>query len=286
MSDPSWNEATPPTYPRAGAARIALAVVRLVLVLGLTLTLLAAFVTVKGAERVFPGLRRLRNRIASAWGRSVARALGIRVVSIGAPIPQGGAIVANHSSWTDILVLLAATRVTFVSKAEVRNWPGIGIMARAADTLFIERRRSHAKRQEQEMKARIAAGQHLLFFPEATSTDGRRVIPFKSTLFSVFFTPELKDSVWVQPVSVVYRARPDGGRPLDFYGWWGDMDFGSHIWVLLTRSFGGTATVVFHPAVRAADFAHRKALAAYCDSAVRQGLEDHVGPAPTPITER
>lgn len=286
MSDPSWDEATPPVYPRAGAGRIALAAARLIAVLATTLTLLAAFLIVKGAERAFPGLKRLRNAIASIWGRLAARFLGMRVVSVGAPIPQGGAIVANHSSWTDILVLLAATRVTFVSKAEVRNWPGIGFLAVVADTLFIERRRSHAKKQEQEMKARIEAGQHLLFFPEATSTDGLRVIPFKSTLFSVFYTPELKDSVWVQPVSVVYRARPGGGRPVDFYGWWGDMDFGSHIWVLLTRSFGGTVTVVFHPAVRAADFPHRKALAAYCDAAVRQGLEVRVGPAPAPITAR
>jgi 1-acyl-sn-glycerol-3-phosphate acyltransferase len=286
MSDPSWDEATPPVYPRAGVWRIALAALRLAAALGLTLGLLSAFVIVKKAERLWPGLRPMRNGIASLWGRSVAWTLGMRVVSVGAPIPQGGAIVANHTSWTDILVLLAATRVTFVSKAEVKDWPGIGILAKAADTLFIERRRSHAKRQEQEMKTRIESGQHLLFFPEATSTDGLRVIPFKSTLFSVFFTPELHDQVWVQPVSVVYRARPGAGRPVDFYGWWGDMDFGSHMWVLLTRSVGGTATVVFHAAVRPADFPHRKALAAYCDAAVRQGLEDSVGPAPTPIIDR
>jgi 1-acyl-sn-glycerol-3-phosphate acyltransferase len=286
MTEPSWNAAAVQVYPRAGAWRIAMAAVRLIVALALTLALLAIFLIVKTAERVWPRLKHLRNRIASIWGRAVARVLGMRVVSVGAPIPQGGAIVANHTSWTDILVLLAATRVTFVSKAEVKDWPGIGFLAKVADTLFIERRRSHAKKQEQEMKARIASGQHLLFFPEATSTDGRRVIPFKSTLFSVFYTPELKDSVWVQPVSVVYRARPGGDRPEDFYGWWGDMDFGSHIWVLLTRSIGGSATVVFHPAVRAADFPHRKALAAYCDAAVREGLEARIGPAPHPITER
>lgn len=286
MTSPMWNEAPAPAYPAAGPLRAAVGIMRLAVLIPVTLASLAGYLTLKALAGLHPALARAirpaRFALSGAWGRTAAWVLGLRVVSVGAPMSQGGAMVANHSSWTDILVLLAASRVNFVSKAEVRGWPGIGLLARAADTLFIERRRNQAKVQEQEMLARIASGQHLLFFPEATSTDGLRVIPFKTTLFSVFFTPELRDRVWVQPVSVVYAPAPGAGRGPDFYGWWGDMEFGAHLWILLTRSFGGAATVVFHPAVRAADHADRKALAAHCDAAVRRGVEQRVGPPPPP----
>ena len=120
-------------------------------------------------------------------------------------------------------------------------------------------------------------GERLVFFPEGTSTDGRRVLPVRSTLFAALLTPDLRDGVWVQPVSVVYRPNPKSGLPPEFYGWWGDMDFGGHVWTVLTRSFGGEADVVFHPAVRATDYPDRKALAAHCGAEVAKGLRDRLG---------
>jgi 1-acyl-sn-glycerol-3-phosphate acyltransferase len=281
----AWDEAPAPQIPPAGAARIVGAACRLALIVPGTVAALLSYLALKGLERGLPAARGPRQAVSSAWGRGAAWLLGIRVRSVGAPMAQGGAMVANHSSWTDILVLLAAARITFVSKAEVKGWPGIGTLARAADTMFIERRRTQAQVQGREMAARIKAGQQLMFFPEATSTDGLRVIPFKTTLFSAFYGPEVGD-VWVQPVSVVYQPRPGAGRTRDFYGWWGDMEFAAHIWTLLTRSYGGMATVHFHPAVRAADFADRKALAAHCDVEVRRGVEDLAGPPPAPIPQR
>ena len=75
--------------------------------------------------------------------------------------------------------------------------------------------------------ARLLAGHKLLFFPEGTSTDGLRVLPFKSTLFAAFFEPELHHTMWIQPVSVVYYAPV--GEEARFYGWWGDMEFAPHL---------------------------------------------------------
>jgi 1-acyl-sn-glycerol-3-phosphate acyltransferase len=106
-----------------------------------------------------------------------------------------------------------------------------------------------------------------LFFPEGTSSDTRRVLPFKSTLFEAFFDPSLSHMAQIQPVTVIYTPPP--GEPPRFYGWWGDMEFGGHLLKLLAARRHGAVEVVYHPALRVADFADRKALAAACEAAVR-----------------
>jgi lyso-ornithine lipid O-acyltransferase len=93
-----------------------------------------------------------------------------------------GALVANHASWLDIFTLNACDRIYFVSKSEVAGWPGIGWLARATGTVFINRQGREAQMQKLLFEARLRAGHRLLFFPEGTSTDGQRVLDFKSTL--------------------------------------------------------------------------------------------------------
>lgn len=189
----------------------------------------------------------------------------------GRQMNTAGCVVANHASWLDIFALNARKRVYFVSKAEVAAWPGIGWLARATGTVFINRTAREARAQTEVFRERLTAGHRLLFFPEGTSTDGRRVLPFKTTLFAAFFDPALKDSLRVQPVSVVYTA-PKGQDPR-FYGWWGNMDFGPHLLKVLAARRPGSVTLVYHPPVAVADFANRKALAQHCEAAVRAGFE-------------
>ncbi|MFD1913754.1 lysophospholipid acyltransferase family protein [Halodurantibacterium flavum] len=193
--------------------------------------------------------------------------LGIRLRVTGRPMTGRGAIVANHASWLDIFTLNAPQRIYYVSKSEVAGWPGIGWLARATGTVFITRSGREAQTQRAQFEARLRAGHRLLFFPEGTSTDGRRVLPFKSTLFAAFFSDGLDDILEIQPVSVIYHA-PDGADPR-FYGWWGDMAFGPHLLRVLAQPRQGAAEVIFHPPVRVSDFADRKALAARCEAAVR-----------------
>ena len=187
----------------------------------------------------------------------------------GKPMLGVGATVANHSSWLDIFALNAADRVYFVAKSEVAGWPGIGILARATGTEFIRRKTTEAKRHQEQFEARLLAGHRLLFFPEGTSTDAVRVLPFKSTLFAAFLTDHLKNDLSIQPVTVVYHAPPD--HDPRHYGWWGDMDFAPHLLITLAARRQGRVEVVFHPPLRVADYADRKALAAACEAAVRQG---------------
>ena len=209
--------------------------------------------------------------VACAWSCKV---MGLKVEAEGEPMSQGGARVCNHSSYIDIFVIRAASQIFYVAKAEVRNWPVLGFIADQTGTMFIERKRTEAKRQEGMFAERLHKGDRLCFFPEGTSSDGLRVLPFKSTLFSAFLSDELKDEMWVQPVTVFYEAGE--GLRRDFYGWWGDIDFGPHLVQILARSRGSRAKVVFHEPVRARDFANRKLLAAHCEEAVRSAHDREI----------
>ena len=201
--------------------------------------------------------------------RNAFRIMGMGFSVKGAQMKERGAVVANHSSWLDIFSLNAAKRVYFVSKSEVAKWPGIGWLARATGTVFIERDPRKARAQKELFEARLKAGHKLLFFPEGTSTDGLRVLPFKSTLFAAFFAPEMRDILWVQPVSVNYFA-PDGAEPR-FYGWWGDMDFAPHLIATLAARRQGRVEVIYHAPLRVADAASRKSMALACEQIVRSG---------------
>lgn len=213
--------------------------------------------------------------IANLWGRLGLLMTGIKLEVVGKHMKHGGAIVANHATWIDIFTFHGAARISFVSKSEVRSWPVIGFMARVTGTLFIERRRGMAKDHQKALMERLDRGDKLLFFPEGTSNDGRLILPFKSTLFSVFHAPELIDHVWVQPATATYF--PAEGRPLDFYSWFGDMGFGEHILAMLAYSRGGRVRVTLHDPVKASDYTTRKDLARYCDKIVREGFAKDLG---------
>ena len=199
--------------------------------------------------------------------------LGIRFESVGSPMKSGGAVVANHASWLDIFALNARKRIYFVAKHEVSAWPGIGWLARATGTLFIRRSRTEAAEQVAMFKERLGVGHRLLFFPEGTSTDGLRVLPFKPTLFAAFFDPAIRDQMALQPVTLIYQA-PEGEDPR-FYGWWGDMEFGPHLLSTLAAKRQGSVTVVYHPPVQLSDFDDRKTLAKTLENTVRAGLDGH-----------
>lgn len=192
--------------------------------------------------------------------------MGLTLLRQGAPMRGRGAMVANHVSWLDIFALNADSRVYFIAKSEVALWPVIGWLARGTGTLFIERRRTAARGQPDQLRDRLMAGQHLVFFPEGTSTDGLRVLPFKTTLFEAFFTESFNSDLKIQPVTLIYRAPQ--AQPLHFYGWWGGMDFAEGLLRVLSAKENGQIEIVYHPALQLADFAGRKDLARAAQVAV------------------
>lgn len=199
----------------------------------------------------------------------IVRIIGLHCQVRGKPMRQHGATVANHSTWLDVFVLNACERVYFVAKSEVRGWALVGWLARLTGAMFILRKGTEAKAQKHEMEDRLKAGHRLLFFPEGTSSDAIRVLPFKSSLFSAFLSPDLADALHVQPVTVVYHAPI--GEDARFYGWWADMEFAPSLVEMLAQSPHGRVEVRYHRPLRVSDFADRKALTAACEAAVRAG---------------
>lgn len=205
--------------------------------------------------------------------RAALRIIGLKLSVRGTPMENRGAMVANHASWLDIFVLNACAPMYFVAKSEVAAWAGIGWLARATGTVFIARKGVEAKRQQQLFEDRLRANHRLMFFPEGTSTDSLRVLPFKSTLFAAFFTHGLETVMHIQPVTVIFHAPK--GADARFYGWWGDMNFASHLRSVLSAPRQGHVEVVFHPEVPVDTFASRKELAAYCQRVIATTHPSH-----------
>ncbi len=268
-----WDD--PVLYPNMPAITFA-SWVR-VFVRGLTL---AAFIfgcflfllVIRLLERpIFKSQRPWTPRITQFVCRNALRIIGIGFEVQGSLMQEPGAVVANHSSWLDIFVLNAREGIYFVSKAEVATWPVIGWLAQATGTIFINRNPKEARAQKSVFKKRLLAGHKLLFFPEGTSTDTVRILPFKPTLFAAFYVPELRSKLHIQPVTVIYSAPPK--YDARFYGWWGDMDFGTHLLQVLAVRSQGSVRVIYHSPVPVNNFQDRKKLAAHCESVIRSKMK-------------
>lgn len=271
----TWNDAAPPALAPPGPAGRLAGWVRLAALGVVTALALAVFLPGRWLRRVaLPGLT-VHFAAARLWSRACLSLAGLRLVVKGRPI-RAGAMVANHASWLDILPLRAVGLVYFVAKAEVAGWGAVGYIARITDTIFVERRRSETKRQEAELRRRIRMGQVICLFPEGTSTDGLRVLPFKSALFAALMDDPEAGEIFVQPVTVRYLPSPRSGLPREFYGWWGTMPLGPHVRDVVSRSFGGRVEVIYHPPVRPQDFPDRKALADHCQREVAKGLHEGI----------
>lgn len=263
----TWDDGSKPLDAPMGVANMAVAGVRVLLIA----VVIFGFMGPMLLLRVF-GFVQSAQRLVQAACRLTLVVMGLRISKIGKAMQMPGGVVANHSTWLDIFVLNGVQKVLFVSKAEVAKWPLIGMIARSVGTVFIERKQSDALKHRDTFQERLGAGHRLLFFPEGTSTDGRRVLPFKPTLFAAFFAPEVHNDVWIQAVTVAYFA-PDG-RDERYYGWWGDADFFPHFFNVLGQFRQGSVRVVFHPPLRVCDTADRKVLAAVTQGSVAAGLAD------------
>ena len=124
-----------------------------------------------------------RKTFPNSYHRFMARLFGIRIKTIGKPITgEGVLIVANHTSWLDIVVFSAVGPLSFVAKSEVATWPLFSTLANCRNRL----RRAYAPhatgQARDQIRDRLLAGDTLVLFPEGTSNDGNAVLPFKSAL--------------------------------------------------------------------------------------------------------
>ncbi len=213
---------------------------------------------------------------ARFYWATITHLIGLDVCVIGAAVPGRRVIfAANHSSWLDIPVLGGRFEACFVSKDEIARWPLVSTVAKLGRTVFVSRQRTATGRERDDMHGRMVAGDNLLLFPEGTSSDGGRVLPFRTSFFSIAEQaawPE-GDPPLIVPISVVYdrlAGLPTGRSSRSVFAWYGDMNLASHFWQL-AQWRGMRVTVLIHPPLDPREFATRKVLAQAAWDAVAGG---------------
>lgn len=244
---------------------------RLVCYLSVTLVLVPIYLGAM-ALRIRPIIRWM----PVAYHRLVCLILGIRVRVHGKRSDVTPTLyVCNHVSYLDIVVLGGLIPGSFVAKAEVATWPFFSTLAKAQRTIFIERRTGKTSKSRDEMMDRLNTGDNLMLFPEGTSSDGTRVLPFRSALFGVAQLRRDDKPIMVQSVAIAY-TRLDGiplgryWRPL--FAWFGDLDLVPHLWQMVC--LGETeAVVTFFPPVDIDKLGDRKKLAEFCFRQVSSAVQ-------------
>jgi 1-acyl-sn-glycerol-3-phosphate acyltransferase len=221
------------------------------------------------AIMLFPRLDRpARTRRVKMWSMKLLAILKVEVVVKGDPEAAhraGALLVANHVSWMDIYVLFSVVRTRFVSKAEVRGWPLIGLLAEAAGTLFLTReKKADAMRINLMMASHLREGDCLTFFPEGTTSDGSGLMPF----FPSLFQPAVDAEAHVWPVRIHYFTS-DGARCQDV-AYFGQMSLGESF-LKITQLKAVRAEVNFLPPIPSKGL-RRRELASAAEAAIREGF--------------
>ncbi len=227
-------------------------------------------------------LLRFSPRGAAVWfprvyHRFCCRILGMQVVVKGAPVGDRPVLfIANHSSYLDIPVLGSILPASFIAKADVDGWPVFGLLARLQRTVFVDRTARHKTDEQRDtIQGRLLAGDNLVLFPEGTSSDGNRTLPFKTALFAVASTRIGDRPLTVQPVSVTATHLDDiplGHVWRQLYAWYGDMELPPHLWRMM-RAGRLRILVEFHTPLSLETAGSRKTLADVCWKSVAGGVE-------------
>jgi 1-acyl-sn-glycerol-3-phosphate acyltransferase len=179
----------------------------------------------------------LQRRIPRLYHRILCALAGVRIRQVGQRTSARPVLIlANHASWLDICIITATTPVVFVAKSEVARWPLFGTLAKLQRTVFVDRdRRQQTGEATAQIAGRLLGGEAVVLFAEGTSSDGIRVLPFKSALVGsvhqALGASQEHGSIAVQPLSLAY-TRFDGlpvGRALrERVAWYGEADLIPH----------------------------------------------------------
>lgn len=224
---------------------------------------------------------RLAGWLPVLFHRLFLRMFGLRIevrgkLAEGAPV----LVLANHVSWLDIPVLGSLAPLSFVAKSEVAGWPVVGLFAKLQRTVFIERaRKTHTAEVNEAVGRRLAGGDVIVLFPEGTSSDGNRVLPFRSSLVGAARAALAEPSlgrIHLQPLAITYTRRnglPLTRRDRPAVAWYGDMDLAPHLAGFLS---GGPfdARVTFGEPIAFDAASDRKRATAAAEAAVRRAFHD------------
>lgn len=271
VDQPDWIGMLPPGRNILRSLRVLRRLLLVLLITAISVPVQALLVLLPGSAKArFPRL----------YWYCIYRSIGLKVQVIGAPAHRTAdgrpiVYVSNHSSWLDILVLGSRLPACFIAKEEVTRWPLIATIARLGRSVIVQRRRASTGRERDDMRTRLGRGDSLILFPEGTTSDGSRVLPFRSAFLSIAELPVTAEGLppLVQPVSIVYdrlAGLPTGRANRPLFAWYGGMDLFTHFW-RLAQHCGLRVTVVMHAALDPRDFSSRKALTAATWEAVAGG---------------
>jgi 1-acyl-sn-glycerol-3-phosphate acyltransferase len=231
--------------------------------------------------------------ICSNYYRLLCALLRIRVRVDGTPVRDRAVLyVSNHVSWVDIVVIGSLAPVAFVAKREVRSWPLVGITAEMQRTVFVDRHRRHQTADAVgEMVKRLAGGTSVVLFAEGTSSDGNRVLPFRSALLGAVkhmaAHSEAAGQILIQPMSICYTSTHGialGRQHRPLVAWYGDLDFMPHIKEFIARG-AVDAVVSYGEPVKIDAAVDRKALSRRLEGAVRGMMAAALLKRPLPAPE-
>jgi 1-acyl-sn-glycerol-3-phosphate acyltransferase len=219
----------------------------------------------------------LQRSIPYVYHRILSALLGVRIRVIGKRSPDFPLLIlANHASWLDIVVITALTPAVFVAKKEVAGWPIFGWLAKLQRTVFIDRERRHRTgAATQEIAERLIGGDAVVLFAEGTSSDGNRILPFRSALIGAVHhaigSSTHHDRVTVQPLSLAYvnlNGLPLGRTFRSRVAWYGDADLVPHL-VGVCAAGAVDVTVSWGEPISYDMSADRKDIARIAEQAVR-----------------
>src|SRR5215475_189274 len=185
-----------------------------------------------------------QRRIPVIYHRILCAILGVKVRVVGKRMPEHPLlIVANHSSWLDIPIISAVAPVVFVAKSEIASWPIFGWLAKLQRSVFVDRNRRHRTADvNAEIAQRLAAGDPVVLFGEGTSSDGNRVLAFRSALTvsprDALAEAEHTGRVWIQPLAIAYTAMsglPIGRRDRPQVAWYARRPLPPHLMGVVRR---------------------------------------------------
>lgn len=201
------------------------------------------------------------------------RLLGIKIIVEGTPTAAPETVfIGNHVSYLDIPVLGSLIKGAFVAKKEVEDWPFFGLMGKMGQTFYISRNPAHAAREAKAFTERLDKGFPLILFPEGTSSDASKILPFKSSFFEIF----LNRTTTLQPFTISIlsvNGQPAENQQIrDLYAWHGDMTLLPHLWSF-AKGKGAVIKVKFEESMISSSYTNRKVLSNDCYDQVVKGLD-------------
>ena len=176
--------------------------------------------------------------------------------------------ISNHLSYLDIPILGSKFPLRFVAKSDVENWPFFGFLAKKGRSIFIKRNKTDSLNQKNKILDVLSSGEKVFIFPEGTTSDGNRVLEFKSSSFSSVENQNFT----IQPIVIFYSDF--NGIPINRWlrpmiAWYGDMDLRPHLFKLVGL-MSIKAKLIYLDPVNTQNFANRKDLSNHLEVKIRK----------------